>query len=249
MRKKGYSILDTRYSKSSIENRESNIEKAGFSLIELLVVIAIIAAVLGILMPGLGKARSAARRTACASNLRQIDVAMHLYLNSNDDTYPCSNDPCYILWPGRNWRSFIAPHLGGKIDANNPSVLLCPADKIAPVKWESTSYSYSLAFYHSPEQIDGITNDLIVPLAPVAQKAVNVAKPDAKIIVGEWLSNHRLIKDGNDSGWWGWTGCRNYLFADGQIRFLNATDIRPANDGNPNPNLTKNGIKGIDWPK
>ena len=33
-----------------------------------------------------------------------------------------------------------------------------------------------------------------------------------------------------------------------RCRFLGAKEIRPAGDGNPNPNLTKNGISGIDWP-
>jgi prepilin-type processing-associated H-X9-DG protein len=152
---------------------------------------------------------------------------------------------------GRGWRDFIAPHLGGKIDANHPSVLLCPADQIAPVKWESTSYSYSLAFYHSPEDIDSLKSaysDLTV-LPPVAQKPVNVAKPTGKILIGEWLSNHKQVPNDNDSGWWCREGKRNYLFADGQVRFLDANDIRPANDGNPNPNLTTHGLKGADWPR
>jgi prepilin-type N-terminal cleavage/methylation domain-containing protein/prepilin-type processing-associated H-X9-DG protein len=229
----------------------------GFSLIELLVVISIITVVLAILMPGLGKARTLTRRTKCASNLHQIDVAMHLYLNSNDDTYPCAQDPLpkktttdpnFWLWMGRGWRSFIAPHLGGKIDAINPSVLLCPADKIAPVKWESTSYSYSMTFYHSPEQINGMTSNLNTD-SPVPQKPVNVAKPDEKMLIGEWLSNHQQIPDGNDQGWWCWQGQRNFLFVDGQVRFLKAKEIRTANDGYPNPNLTTNGVKGSDWPR
>jgi hypothetical protein len=37
------------------------------------------------------------------------------------------------------------------------------------------------------------------------------------------------------------------LIASGQVLFLEATEIRQANDGNPNPNLTEHGIKGIDW--
>ena len=232
----------------------------GFSLIELLVVIAIIAVILSILLPGLGKARAFARRTACASNLHQIDIAMHSYLSTNDDTYPAAQDPLpknapkdpnIWLWMGRGWRGFISKHLGGKIDANNPSVLLCPADKTAPIKWESTSYSYSLAFYHSPEDINSLKGAYreLTKLPPAAQKPVNVAKPDEKIIVGEWLSNHRRIENVNDDGWWCWVGSRNYLFVDGQARFLKAVDIRTANDGNPNPNLTINGINGSDWPR
>ena len=211
---------------------------------------------MAILVPGLGKARAMARRTACAGNLKQIDVAMHSYLSTNSDTYPAAQDalpkksptdPNIWLWMGRGWRGFISPHLNGKIDANNPSVLLCPADETAPERWESTSYSYSLAFYHSPEQIQTLNNpfDDLTTLPPVVQKPVHVAKPAEKIIVGEWLSNHRRI-EGGDNGWWCWQGRRNFLFADGQVRFLDANDIRPANDGNPNPNLTKHGIKGSD---
>ncbi|GAG34910.1 unnamed protein product, partial [marine sediment metagenome] len=82
---------------------------------------------------------------------------------------------------------------------------------------------------------------------PTVQKTVNVSNPSQKIIAGEWLSNHYRIKDADDPGWWGWEGRRNYLFADGAIHFLQAEDILPANDTNPNPNLTVGGITGIDW--
>lgn len=234
----------------SVLSNRRNCRQFAFTLVELLVVIAIIALLMGILIPSLAKARIMAKRMKCSSNLRQINFAINSYLSSNNDTYPCAdvNDPLlagYRLWMGRGWRGFIAPYLGGKIDANNPSVLLCPADKTAPQKWESTSYSYSMAFYHSPEQIDTMTTDLGTPL-PAAQKSINVARPAGKIIIGEWLSNHRRIEQ-LDYGWWTWAGRRNYLFADGQVRFLDANDIRPANNGQPNPNLTKHGIRGIDW--
>src|SRR5438067_6912252 len=53
----------------------------GFTLIELLVVIAIIAILAALLLPVLSKAKYAAYRANCASNLHQIGVALRLYVD------------------------------------------------------------------------------------------------------------------------------------------------------------------------
>ncbi|HNS22745.1 MAG TPA: type II secretion system protein [Sedimentisphaerales bacterium] len=224
-----------------------------FTLIELLVVIAVISLLLAVLIPSLNKARSAARRVVCSHNLKQVGLAVDMYTGDSDGYYPCAQDPVstnptYWLWMGRGWRKWVQSYLSTIVDVNTPSVLLCPADRTDPAKYESTSYSYSMAFYHSPEQIDALDDKSQTysnPQPPIRQGRGDVACPSAKILIGEWSSNHAPVEQ--DLGWWCWEGTRFFLFADGQVSFLKAKDIRPARDGLPDANLTLHGVKGRDW--
>ena len=99
-------------------------------------------------------------------------------------------------------------------------------------------------------QIDGMTgiaDTYSGPVPSVPQHRDNVVHRSGKILVGEWTSNHVRIAE--DGGWWCWEGKRNYLYADGSVRYMAATDIAPANDGFPDPNLTAGGITGSDDPR
>src|SRR5215470_7476495 len=69
-------------------SRPNRASSKGFTLIELLVVIAIIAILAAILFPVFAQAREKARAISCLSNERQVGLALMLYIQDYDETYP-----------------------------------------------------------------------------------------------------------------------------------------------------------------
>ncbi len=235
----------------------------GFTLIELLTVIAIIASLAAMLFPAYATNREAGRRTKCASNLRQIGQAFDNYASDWNGFYPCSDQSdknAPYLWMGRYWRWPLKRYLGLAIGkdpsqpgdpkssvGNSVGILICPSDPGARKNYDSTSYGYSTAFYHAPEQINTMTtlmlyNNPSTAPAVIAQNTSAVIYPTKKAIVADWTSNHSTDK----VTWWNWVGSRNYLFCDGHVKHLQAKHIRPASNGFPDINLTVNGIAGRD---
>src|SRR3954447_741735 len=106
-----------------------------FTLIELLVVIAIIAILAAILFPVFAQAREKARAAGCLSNLKQIGLAVAMYLQDNDSQYPSQQkDGVPVNLPGaapvypveQNFMDELYPYV------KNTQVFVCPSDRQHP---------------------------------------------------------------------------------------------------------------------
>src|SRR5215831_4660428 len=141
----------------------------GFTLIELLVVIAIIAILAAILFPVFAQARESARTTSCLSNVRQIGLAVYMYVQDYDEQYPHSD---YSLPAGSGsplnpaasgvfatrvnhykWESWLVPYI------KNVQIMQCPSRTKDPDAWAvngeiKNGYALHLA-------ITGASNGLI----------------------------------------------------------------------------------------
>jgi len=111
--------------------------RRAFTLIELLVVIAIIAILAALIFPVFARAKAAAKKTACISNLSQIGKAIGLYMLDSDDIFPHAIDPsdryAIQIWNGNpEWQNEI-PYMPFMHEALQPyvksaEVFRCPSD-------------------------------------------------------------------------------------------------------------------------
>lgn len=113
-----------------------------FTLVELLVVIGIIAALIAILLPALNKAREAAKKTACLSNMRQIGLGMLMYANDNKGYLPSPSTVGYQPW-GPSWALVLIEnkYVPGDMTTYSSPVFVCPSDNV-PRNW-----GYPISYY------------------------------------------------------------------------------------------------------
>lgn len=213
--------------------------RRAFTLIELLVVIAIIAILAAILFPVFARARENARRSSCASNLKQIGLGLMQYVQDYDEKYPRRRfEPVAAPdWDQNSWRSVIQPYV------KSTQVMVCPSNPDnakasfdpefrrsyagnanwignAPDTTERGIFAQSnevhLAQVASPSQVIAVTEMWHAPWVSIIIDRNNLPYDDSATGGGVYTAYGDMLFAGH-------LGTSNYLFADGHVKAMKPT--------------------------
>ncbi|HZR20991.1 MAG TPA: prepilin-type N-terminal cleavage/methylation domain-containing protein [Verrucomicrobiae bacterium] len=219
----------------------SNRETA-FTLIELLVVIAIIAILAALLLPALSRAKEGANRVKCLNNLKELQLAVQLYMDQNRGLFPPRSD--VVRWPTELLEIY-----------RNTNLLACPTDLkrgVPPANLGATSPKYfadnSLRSYMMNGWNDYFPAAIASnPRQEFSMKETSIVKPSETVVWGEkrhdaqdyWMdlfdTGDNLtdkIQHGTHSNYLTPTrsGGANFGCADGSVRFLKfGRSVNPLN--------------------
>ncbi len=230
----------------------------GFTLIELLTVIAIIGILAAILIPVVQTVRASSRAAVCASNLRQIGNAYHLWTNENNEMLvPVRMQPGRLSGLSGTWffwNHFIPFSLDlpsspqdrysfGTLGSE--TIWVCPQaynDHLGNIQDSRPAFTYAM---------NGLTSggsDVVGDEAFTNARYTNLVSPSRTVAIFEgmktsqpWWINH--LQPGRRPDWVH-SGGANVLYFDGHVERIAEGDPRIEDDTNRD-NVFWYGIPGL----
>ncbi len=195
----------------------------GFTLVELLVVIAIIAILAAILFPVFSRAREKARQASCASNLKQLALAVMMYAQDYDDVLPRH---CYQPPNTRyTWLYAIQPYV------RNKHICQCPDNP----EWKNESqycggYGYNLSTLPNGTVVGCTARHLAQITAPASLLMITETADGsaATAWVGYWYQDPTSASPSNIHPKGRHNEGSNVAFVDGHVKWMRQDKI--AND-------------------
>ncbi|MCC7494355.1 MAG: DUF1559 domain-containing protein [Fimbriimonadaceae bacterium] len=179
--------------------------RRGFTLIELLVVIAIIAILAAILFPVFAKAREKARQSSCASNLKQIAIALTQYTQDYDETMHLHRNPTSTY----GWMDMVTPYI------KNGQVFVCPSTNRGLVR---VGVATNVGTHYGWNWRELGADTWARSLAQITQPANTLAYADSVSYVISWYEYFYYPEARHNEG------C-NTAFVDGHVKWLKQQEI------------------------
>ncbi len=208
--------------------------RPGFTLIELLVVVAIIALLISILLPSMAQARRQTKRQVCASNLHQLAIALHHYVNDNKDWFPLlrpwPHPPMVWTYGGKTGTEFWGGGYPAEVRQDKrpmnkyllPEYYRCTEDRGLPGAYGATTFydargtSYPLNGYNEYQ-----TGLPLTELGVLSRKSSQITNPLC-VVAGDSVMDEYYVNNPGYGFRWHDDGrpLANLAYADGSVRYV-----------------------------